>query len=353
MANKRKVVAVWLLTGVAMIMVQVLLGGVTRLTGSGLSITEWKPIMGALPPANETEWDKAFEGYKQIAQYKYLNSHFTLEDFKFIFFWEWLHRLWARLLGVVFAIGFVYFLVRKYFDKEMVLPFIILFGLGALQGLIGWIMVQSGLNENDLYVNHIKLAMHFIAALLLLCYTLWFALRLLVKGDSIIVHPGLKLSITLVLFLLLIQLTYGAFMAGLKAAPSAPTFPLINGDWVPATLLKESWVNHPINVQFIHRQLAYLLATIIIFLGGALYRNGKNHNSRLLKRFSVYTVALVLLQVVLGVCTILLAPKMGAQRFGNYELMAEAHQLIAMLLLCALVVVFFLVRNTQKETSVA
>src|SRR5690606_14294015 len=110
MSSKRKSVAIWLLIGVVMIMVQVLLGGVTRLTGSGLSITEWKPIMGALPPMNDAEWDKAFEGYKQIAQYKYLNSHFTLEDFQFIFFWEWLHRLWARLLGVVFAVGFVYFL---------------------------------------------------------------------------------------------------------------------------------------------------------------------------------------------------------------------------------------------------
>src|SRR5690606_29641599 len=124
-----------------MIIIQVLLGGVTRLTGSGLSITEWKPIMGALPPMNEKEWNEAFNGYKQIAQYKYLNSHFELSDFKFIFFWEWFHRLWARMLGVVFVIGFVYFLVKRYFDKEMILPFIILFILGGMQGLIGWIMV--------------------------------------------------------------------------------------------------------------------------------------------------------------------------------------------------------------------
>ena len=351
--NKRRVVAIWLLVGVGMIMIQVLLGGVTRLTGSGLSITEWKPIMGALPPLNAAEWEKSFEGYKQIAQYKYLNSHFTLEDFKFIFFWEWLHRLWARLLGVVFAVGFIYFLVKKYFDREMVLPFIILFVLGALQGLIGWIMVQSGLNENDLYVNHIKLAMHFIAALVLLCYTLWFALQLLVKEEARIVNPSLRLSITLTLFLLLIQLTYGAFMAGLKAAPVASTWPLINGAWIPDTVSKSSWVNHPINVQFIHRQLAYLLATIIIFLFGAMYRNAKKQGSNLLRKYAVYTIVLVLLQVVLGVCTILLAPKMGTQRFGSYELLAEAHQLVAMLLLCALIVDLFLVRSYQKKISVA
>ena len=351
--NKRKAVAIWLIIGVVMIMIQVLLGGVTRLTGSGLSITEWKPIMGALPPMNEAAWNKAFEGYKQIAQYKYLNSHFTLQDFQFIFFWEWLHRLWARLLGVVFAIGFVYFLVRKYFDKEMILPLVILFILGALQGLIGWIMVQSGLNENDLYVNHIKLAAHFIAALLLLCYTLWFALQLLVKEEARIFNPGLRSLVMLTLFLLLIQLTYGAFMAGLKAAPSAPTFPLINGDWVPATIIEKSWVNHPINVQFVHRQLAYLLATVLIFLSAAMYRNAKKFDSSLLKRFSVYTVVLVLLQVLLGIATILLAPKMGTQRFGSYELMAEAHQLIAMLLLCALVTDFFLIRSIRVKTTVA
>ncbi len=348
MSSKRKSVAIWLLIGVVMIMVQVLLGGVTRLTGSGLSITEWKPIMGALPPMNDAEWDKAFGGYKQIAQYKYLNSHFTLEDFQFIFFWEWLHRLWARLLGVVFAVGFVYFLVRKYFDKEMILPFVILFALGALQGLIGWIMVQSGLNETDLYVSHIKLALHFMAALLLLCYTLWFALQLLVKKEAFIVHPPLRRWLLLTLLLLVIQLTYGAFMAGLKAAPAAPTFPLINGDWVPPTVGTESWINHPINVQFIHRQLAYLLATLLIFLGGALYRTAKKQNRGLLKRFSLYTVGLVLLQIALGIGTILMAHKMGTARFGSYEGFAEAHQLVAMLLLCALVVDFFLVRSARK-----
>ena len=178
--RKKKIVAYWLLIGVFMIIIQVLLGGITRLTGSGLSITEWKPIMGAVPPVTEQDWNIAFDKYKQIAQFKYVNSHFELDDFKFIFFWEWFHRLWARLLGVVFAIGFVYFLVKKYFDKQMILPLVILFILGAAQGLVGWIMVASGLNDTELYVNHIKLAMHFMAALLLLVYTICFALQLLV-----------------------------------------------------------------------------------------------------------------------------------------------------------------------------
>jgi cytochrome c oxidase assembly protein subunit 15 len=165
-------VAIWLLIGIVMLMVQVLLGGITRLTGSGLSITEWKPVMGALPPLNDQQWNEAFDKYKQIAQYKYLNSSFNLSDFKSIFFWEWFHRLWARLIGVVFLIPFIIFLVQNRFKKEMVKPMIILFLLGGLQGLVGWVMVMSGLNEENLYVSHYRLAIHFIFALGLICYTL-------------------------------------------------------------------------------------------------------------------------------------------------------------------------------------
>ena len=142
-----KPVAVWLLIGVGMIMIQVLLGGITRLTGSGLSITEWKPIMGTLPPMNEQDWNTAFEKYKQIAQYKFINQHFTLGDFKQIYFWEWFHRLWARLIAVAFAIPFIVFIIQKRFKKEMIKPMLILFLMGALQGLVGWIMVQSGLEN--------------------------------------------------------------------------------------------------------------------------------------------------------------------------------------------------------------
>ncbi len=343
--NKRRAVAIWLLIGVFMIIVQVLLGGVTRLTGSGLSITEWKPIMGSVPPLNDQDWEKAFDGYKQIAQYKYLNSHFTLDDFKAIFFWEWFHRLWARLLGVVFAIGFVYFLVKKYFDKEMVVPFIILFILGGLQGLIGWIMVDSGLNDNDLYVNHIKLAVHFISALVLLCYTLWFALKLLVPPSSITVNKGLHGFTVSIIVLLTIQLIYGAFMAGLKAAPSAPTFPTINGDWVPGSLGVKSWINDRINVQFFHRQLAYLLLTLIILWFGAASRNAAKSASGFVKQMRWYPFLLVLLQVVLGIFTILSAHKMGTKMFGSYEVLAEAHQLVAMFLLVALIINLYLVRS--------
>jgi cytochrome c oxidase assembly protein subunit 15 len=337
-AEKRKAVAIWLLTGVVMIIIQILLGGITRLTGSGLSITEWKPLMGSLPPLNEEEWQKAFDGYKQIAQYHYLNSHFNLEDFKSIFFWEWLHRLWARLLGVVFIIGFVYFFVKRYFDREMVIPFIILFILGALQGLIGWIMVKSGLNDTDLYVSHIRLAIHFIAALILLCYTLWFALQLLVPEKTVITNPKVFWATAITTALLTLQLIYGAFMAGLKAAPFAPTFPTINGDWIPSNVLTKSLINDPINVQFVHRQLAYLLGTIIIFWFIFSFREARKYVGSLLRSVVWYPFLLVLLQVILGIFTVLQAPKMGSSHFGTYELLAETHQLVAMFLLVSLVI---------------
>lgn len=328
-----------------MIIVQVLLGGVTRLTGSGLSITEWKPIMGALPPMSQAEWQAAFEKYQGIAQYKYLNNHFTLGDFKFIFFWEWFHRLWARFLGVVFAIPFLYFLAKRYFSREMVIPLVILFILGGLQGLIGWIMVDSGLNDTNLYVNHIKLSIHFISALVLLCYTLWFALKLLVPSREIVRDKGLHNFLLVAIVLLTVQLIYGAFMAGLKAAMAAATWPTINGDWLPAGLGSNSWINHPINVHFVHRGLAYLLFIIIIIGFVKVRRVAREQASLSLQRSAIYPLVLIVLQVLLGIFTVISAPQIVPGHFGLFEILAESHQLVAMFLLIALTVQLFLVRS--------
>ncbi len=346
--KKRKAVAYWLLTGVIMIMIQVLLGGVTRLTGSGLSMTEWKPIMGALPPLNEQDWQEAFEKYKQIAQYKYLNSHFELSDFKSIYFWEWLHRQWARIfLSGVFIIGFVYFLVKKYFEREMVIPLIILFVLGAMQGLIGWIMVASGLNDTDLYVDHIKLAMHFIAALILLCYTLWFALKLLIPDTELVYSSRLRNFTLITIIVLVVQLVYGAFMAGLKAALAAPTWPDINGMYIPDNLMVQSFIDHPINVHFMHRQLAYLLLTLVILWFGSATKAAIKNNAQYLKRARWWPFILVWVQVLLGIFTVISAPKMVVGKFGTYEILAELHQLFAMFLLMSLVVNMYIVRTVK------
>lgn len=343
--KKRKAVAVWLLTGVGMIVVEVFLGGVTRLTGSGLSITEWKPIMGTIPPLNQAAWEDAFGKYQQIAQYKYLNQHFSLDDFKFIFFWEWFHRLWARLLGIVFLCGFIYFIIRKYFSREMVLPLILLFSLGALQGLIGWIMVQSGLNDTSLYVSHIRLALHFIAALVLFCYTLWFALKLLIPEKERIYHPGLRRFTVFVLVLLGVQLAYGAFMSGLKAAPSAPTWPLINGLWIPEGFPEKSWLHDVLNVQFLHRMLAYSLVLVLLYWFISVSRFTATAGNSLLRKIRWLPLLLVWLQLLLGIFTILSAPAMGTTTFGTYEVLAEFHQLTAMFLLAALTISLYLLKS--------
>ena len=336
-------VATWLLIGTAMLIVQVLLGGITRLTGAGLSITEWKPIMGALPPLNDQQWNEAFDKYKQIAQYKYLNSSFTLSDFKSIFFWEWFHRLWARLMGVAFLIPFVIFLIQKRFKKEMVKPMIILFLLGALQGLVGWIMVMSGLNEENLYVSHYRLAIHFILALGLICYTLWFALELLIPRHELVTNPALRKFTVWLIAVLTLQLIYGAFMAGLKAATYAPTWPDINGSFLPHAGSPSSGIlklfDNPITVHFIHRNLAYLITILIL----AWFARSKKIKGSLFKKTSWLPLAIVLLQLILGIFTVINSPDPKALRW-----LGVTHQFIAMCLLLSLIFEFFLLQNKKS-----
>jgi cytochrome c oxidase assembly protein subunit 15 len=346
-----KPVAIWLLIGVFMIIVQVLLGGITRLTGSGLSITEWKPIMGALPPMNEQEWLSAFEKYKQIAQYKYLNFHYTLEDFKFIFFWEWFHRLWARLIGVVFVIPFIIFIIQKRFKNEMIRPLLVLFLLGALQGLVGWIMVQSGLDDSELvYVSHYKLAIHFILALGLLCYTLWFALELLVPATQVTYSASLRKFMAWLIVLLTLQLIYGAFMAGLKAATASPTWPDINGEFWPGNSHSfgerefsgiSFLFDHPLIIHFIHRNLAYII-TVLLFIW--TWQAFKEKGTKFFRKTRSWPVIIVLLQVVLGVFTVL-----HSINANTFLWLGVAHQFVAMILLLSFVWMFYILRGRGKK----
>jgi cytochrome c oxidase assembly protein subunit 15 len=339
-------VAIWILVGIFMLIVQVLLGGITRLTGSGLSITEWNLIMGVLPPMNDQEWNIAFEKYKGIAQYKFLNSHFTLADFKSIFFWEWFHRLWARLIAVAFLVPFIVFLVQKRFRPEMVRPLVILFLLGALQGLVGWIMVLSGLEDSELiYVSHYKLAIHFVLALGLICYALWFAVKLLVPTGQVIVERRLRVFGGWLVAILVVQLIYGAFMAGLKAATSAPTWPTINGAWWPAdfrhfgnkTYTGISFLfDHPLVVHFIHRNLAYLLAAGVLGWTWVAFRvNG----SGLFSKARWLPLCLVLVQVLLGILTVL-----NSVNNNSFTWLAVSHQFVAMMLLLSLVLQLYIIR---------
>ncbi len=346
--KKKNAVAWWLITGVIMIIIQTLLGGVTRLTGSGLSITKWNLLDGILPPHNAKQWNDAFEGYKQIGQYKFINSTYTLSDFKSIFFWEWLHRFWARLLGVVFTSGFIFFLIKNYFDKRMIKPFIILFLLGGLQGLIGWIMVASGLNDTHLYVDHIKLALHFVSAMILACYVLWFALQLIIPEEKRISDKPLFYALLLIIILLFIQLTYGALMAGLKAAMAAPTWPLINGMWVPDGFTAHSFVNDKLNVHFIHRGIAYTLLILLVIWFLRMRKTAKINTQSLTGKVIFWPLLLVLIQVTLGILALLSAPSMIPGKFGTFEIIAELHQMIAMFLLMSLVVNLYVVGKGKQ-----
>lgn len=345
-----KPIATWLLVGVGMIIIQVLLGGITRLTGSGLSITEWNVVTGTLPPMNEQQWLVEFDKYKQTPQFSLLNFDFTIKDFKFIFFWEWFHRFWARLIGVVFAVPFIIFLLQKRFKPSMVKPMLILFLLGALQGAIGWIMVASGLTGDAIYVKPTKLALHFIFALGLLCYAFWFALELLVPKEKLIVNSSIRKWSWWIIAILGVQLIYGAFMAGHKAATAAPTWPDINGSIIPPNMMGNhegllNLVDNKITIHFIHRGLAYLLLVLVILLCVKLY---KTAGSSLLRKTWWLPALLVTAQVVLGILSVIWSLQIVPNQWGAFEWMAQLHQLVAMFLLLSLCWVVYLVRGKSS-----
>ncbi|MCX6336078.1 MAG: COX15/CtaA family protein [Bacteroidetes bacterium] len=344
-----KLIATWLLIGVGMTVVQIALGGITRLTGSGLSITQWDVVTGSLPPLNEQQWLVEYNKYRLTPQFQLLNFNFSISDFKMIFFWEWFHRLWARTIGLVFIVGFAFLLVKKHFKKEMIKPLLLLFVLGGLQGAIGWIMVKSGLTGDAVYVQPTKLALHFIFAMGLLCYTYWFALSLLVKPSEIIVNASIrKWNITLIL-LIGFQLIYGALMAGHKAANVAATWPSINGRWIPEPFLtKESFLLNTINnklfIHFVHRGLAYLLLLIIVLFTIQLF---KKTGTALFYILRPLPIAIVFVQVMLGILTVLSSVKIVPGTWGVFEWMAQLHQLFGMLLLLSLVSLLFVVRSPK------
>lgn len=346
-----RLVAIWVLTGVFMLLVQVVLGGITRLTGSGLSITEWNVVTGVLPPLNEQQWLNEFNKYRQTPQYHLLNFDFTLSDFKFIFFWEWFHRLWARLIGLVFVVGFIYLLAKKHLRNEMIKPLLILFLLGALQGAIGWIMVASGLTGDAIYVRPTRLALHFIFALGLICYAFWFALELLVPPTEKVKAKGLRSWTWWLLALLFVQLLFGALMAGHKAAPAAPTWPGINGGIVPDLLLKErplvrNFVENKITIHFVHRNLAYLLLLLITiyFIKALLVKPA----TRVFRVARIFPLLFVMLQVLLGIMAVLLSTRIVPNHWGSFEWVAQLHQITGMLLLLSLVAMLYCLRPYRR-----
>lgn len=346
--NNRQI-AFWLLTGVVMIVIQVLLGGITRLTESGLSITEWKPITGALPPLTDAAWQLEFEKYRNTDQFKYVHQYFSISDFKFIFFWEWFHRLWARMMGMVFIIGFTYFMFRKKFNRKMITPMVILFLLGGVQGAIGWIMVKSGLVPEKYFVGHIELTTHFVAALVLLSYTLWFALSLLPAFEQKTNAPSHKKLLMAIFSCVLIQLIYGGFMAGLKAASVAPTWPSINGFFMPPTFVDRTpmlnnIINNPIAIHFIHRGMAYLIALLSVYY---FIKTTTVRSSAVFKKLNLIFIALIGLQIVLGITALLTSTQPN-----NFVVVGVAHQFVAMLVVMCLTSLLYLYSKSAVTATV-
>lgn len=303
-----KKVFYWLLVGCLLIFIMVIVGGITRLTHSGLSISNYKLISGTIPPLNEVEWQHAFELYKQYPEYQKLNYDFSLKDFKDIFFWEWLHRVIGRFIGVVFIIPFLYFLLRKQLSRSTIKKCIILLCLGGFQGFLGWYMVKSGLIDRP-DVSHYRLAIHLTAAFVAFAYTLWVALDIWypIKKE---IQKKFRDLIRLGLTLLLLQIIWGAFVAGLDAGWIHNHWPLMNdGKWIHETVTIEqdpvwkNFVEGKSGVQFVHRYLAYFVVAIIVVIWfkarkmtlTATQKNGVN-----------ILVGLVLLQFVLGIFTLIL-----------------------------------------------
>ena len=355
-----------------MLLIQVILGGITRLTGSGLSITEWKVITGALPPLNHTQWQEAFDGYKQTQQYQFLNSDFTLHDYQFIYFWEWFHRLWARLVGVVFLVGFAWLLWKKELKGWMIRPLVALFLLGALQGAVGWIMVASGFVGDAIYVAPTKLALHFVFALGLIAYTFWFALELSVPREARVARLTLghatqtrpvfaRRAATLrrwtfvVLILLFFQLIYGALMAGHKAATVAPTWPMINGSWAPPALfslrpLLHDLAGNKLTVQFIHRSLAYLLFLAVSIWTIASIR--LEPLPALFRNLRWLPLLLIVVQVLLGIGSLLTSPGIIPHRWVVFDWLAQLHQITGLLFLLTMIGMLYLVTPGRNAVTV-
>jgi cytochrome c oxidase assembly protein subunit 15 len=336
----------WILLGVFMLLVQVILGGITRLTGSGLSITEWNVITGIFPPFNKHQWLNEFDKYKQTPQFHLLNSDFGLSDFKFIFFWEWFHRLWARLIALVFLFGFAWLLWKKEIKQPMVRPLITLFLLGAGQGAIGWIMVASGLTGDAIYVAPTRLALHFTFALGLIGYAFWFALQLLVPPEVKIANRPLSKLTWMILSILFCQLLFGALMAGHKAAAVAPTWPTINGDWWPPSLLKESplqlnLIDNSVTIQFIHRGLAYLLLLLTAIWTFKVFK--LTGWPPALNKFRGIPITILFIQLLLGILALLTSPSIVPNHWVLFDWTAQAHQVNAMLFLLSMIYMLYLV----------
>jgi len=321
-------IILWLISGCLLIFIMVIIGGITRLTDSGLSMVDWS-IYGELP--TEENILKSYKDWKETPQGKQLNFN-EMEEFKKIYFWEYIHRMIGRLLGLVFIIPFIYFLVKKKLNRKLIYQSLVLFTMGAMQGGIGWWMVKSGLVKNP-DVSHFRLAIHLTTAFLTCAFTLWVALPLIYLDK----REGNKklLKLTSWLFILvIIQIIYGAFVAGLNAGKICNTWPKMCGEWIPDSIFMinpfwENFVTNHYGIQFIHRTLAFIIVAFVFYI----WTKGRKLQQNYLQRKSLnILLSLVILQTVIGIFTLILVVPIS---------LALIHQLGAFLLLMSVVFSLF------------
>ncbi len=329
MKKDNKKVVYWLLAGCLLIFIMVVVGGITRLTHSGLSISNYKLISGTIPPMNDVEWNEAFDLYKQYPEYQKLNNQFTLQDFKDIYFWEWLHRVIGRFIGLVFFLPFLYFLITKQLSKTTIKKSIILLCLGGFQGFLGWYMVKSGLVDRP-DVSHYRLAAHLTTAFITFAYTFWVALDIMFPNKKEM-NKSLRSIIRIGMVVLLLQIVYGAFVAGLDAGFIHNHWPMMSeGKFMHETVhmeqtpLHKNFIEGRSGVQFVHRTLAYL---VVLCIGFIWYKAKKHPLSSFQQKGINSLLALVGLQFLLGVLTLILAVPVW---------LGVAHQIGAFFLLSAM-----------------
>ena len=318
--NRPRAVAFWLFAVAALVFAMVVVGGITRLTESGLSITEWKPVTGAIPPLNQADWQAAFDLYKRVPQYEALHSTMTLSEFKFIFFWEWAHRLLGRVIGLAFALPLAWFWVRRAIPTGYKPRLLVLLALGASQGAIGWWMVTSGLLAGE-RVSHFRLSIHLLLALAILAALVWTALDMLRPAQRRARLTGVAVGAGAVLF---VQLLLGAWVAGMRAGYVASDWPTMQGQLVPAGI---EWSNgalwalshDPILVHFVHRWWAFAALAALVVLARAVKRAG-------VRPASIAIHATLGSQILLGIATV---------TSGMNIVLATAHQAVGALLVAA------------------
>jgi len=327
LSTRPRAIARWLYAVAALIVAMVVVGGITRLTESGLSITEWKPISGAIPPLTTAQWQAEFANYQRIPEYQQLNRGMTLDGFKAIFFWEYLHRLLGRAIGLAFALPLLWFAVKRQVPRGYGWRLGALLALGGLQGAIGWWMVASGLSVRT-DVSHVRLAVHLGTALFILAGIVWTARDLIALADNPLARPApLRALPALALALLAVQIVFGAFTAGLDAGYAFASWPLMGDALFPmgTPMVAPAWrnaVDNPIVVQFIHRWFAFVAAAGLLLLA---------HRARQVRahRAAAAVALLVATQIALGIATLLSGVDLP---------IAVAHQANAALLLISAVV---------------